>query len=425
MAKTTSTGRNAAPAKPATRSPRKEPKRKEEILRAAAEVMRRKGVLATRLQDVADYLDVAYTALYHYFPSRDHLAEEVLCWSMEKRIELLERASGETQLERLLDFFSLMLHEGRQSQVRSPLKVGLPEPHHSKVLVARNQLRDRIRALIEAGLAEGSMRPCDPLTTANALLGLMERFAFLDRSLFSDAVRAMPLAEVVDQFCVILRDGILEGMDMPPHPSHRIENGAELLSFNRELTPELHRLDTILATATRHFNHEGINASIPRIAEDLGVSKTVVYQYVIDKQDLLFQCYLRGVSVVEMSHRIADDFGRDPLDKMLIHRRNLYIFHDSSSGPFTFLNANASLKPQHQRLIDIRNKGVRDTSIERMRQAQAAGTVKKDVIPDIAQPLFGQILYFLPAWYSDEYHLPIEEVCWQTGLLGFIGLRNR
>ncbi len=422
MAKTPSTLQEVTPRKSASR---KEPKRKEEILRAAAEVMRRKGVLATRLQDVADYLGVAYTALYHYFPSRDHLAEEVLCWSIGKRIELLDRASGENELERLLDFFSLMLQEERRSQVRTPLKVGLPEPHHSRVLGVRDELRDHINDLIERGLKEGSIRPCDSLTMANSLLGLMERFAFLDKSLFSEEVRGMPLADVVEQFCLILRDGVIAGMDMPPRPSHLIASGAELLSFNPALTPDLQRLDTILATATRHFNHEGINASIPRIAEDLGVSKTVVYQYVIDKQDLLFQCYLRGVSVVEMSHRIADDFGKDALDKMLIHRRNLYIFHDSVAGPFTFLNANESLKPQHQRLIDIRNKGIRDTSIERMRQAQLEGTVKKNILPDIAQPLFGQILYFLPAWYSDEYHLPIEEVCWQTGLLGFIGLRNR
>ena len=404
----------------------KEPKRKEEILQVAAEIMRRKGVFATRLQDVADCLGVAYTALYYYFPSRDHLIEEVICWAIGKRIDLLELATGDTELDRLLDYFSLVLQGGGESEVLPPSTVvALPEPHSGRVIEARNRLRDQIKGLLERGMAEGSIRRCDSLTAANALLGLVERFEFVERAHFSGKVCSMPRADVVEHFCLILRDGILAGMDMPPQSDYCIQDGADLLSFDTSLTPELERLDTILATATRHFNREGTNASIPRIAEELGVSKTVVYQYAIDKQDLLFQCYLRGVSVVEMSHRIANDFGRDPLDKSIIHRRNLYTFHDSAVGPFTLLNATASLKPQHQRLIEIRNRGVRDTSIERMRQAQVAGMVKKNIVPDIAQPLFGQILYFLPRWYSDKYHLPIDDVCWQSGLLGFIGLRNR
>lgn len=404
---------------------RKEPKRKEEILRAAAEVMRKKGMLGTRLQDVADFLGVAYTALYHYFPSRDHLAEEVLCWSIGKRMELLESCEGDTELDRLLEFFTRSLLEGRQTQVQSSFQVALPEPHRSRVTNAKNTLRDQIREVIEAGITDGSVRPCDSITTANVLVGLLERFAFLDRPLFSEDVRALSLRDVVTEIVKVFRDGVLKDMKEPPPASYKISSGTELLSFKPELTPELQRLDVILSTATRHFNQEGINASIPRIAEELGVSKTVVYQYVIDKQDLLYQCYIRGVGIVEMSHRIADDFGKDPLDSIQIHRQNLYTFHDCSAGPFTFLNATSSLKPQHQRLIGIRNHGIRDTSIDRMRKAQDTGTIRKDINPDVAQPMFGQMLYGLPAWFSAEYHLGIEDVCYQTGLIPFLGLRNR
>lgn len=405
--------------------PRKDAKRKKEILQVAAEVMRTKAVQATRLQDVADQLGVAYTALYHYFPSRDDLVAEVICWSIDQRIEMLGRARGESELDRLLHFFRMTLLEGREMQVRSVERVALAEPHRTRTDKARNKLRNRMMKVIDRGIAEGSIRTCHSLTMANALLDLSERLSFFDQSLFSKSVRAMPLETVVEHVCRILWDGILVSGEPPPRETYQIQDGSFLLGFDGRLTPELQRLDTILAAATRHFNQEGINASIPAMATELGVSKTVLYQYAIDKQDLLFQCYLRGVGVVELSHRIADDFGKGPLDASLIHRRNLYVFHGSSAGPFIFINAMSSLKPQHQRLMGLKNKGVRDISIERMRNTQAAGQMHADVIPDIAQPMLGQILYGLPAWFSNSYPLSIEEVCWQTGLLPFIGLRKR
>ncbi|MEX0941493.1 MAG: TetR/AcrR family transcriptional regulator [Pseudomonadales bacterium] len=402
----------------------KQSRRKEEIIRAAAIVMREKGLLATRLQDVAEHLGVAYTALYHYFLGRDHLAEEVLCWLIERRKNLLLRSTGESELDRLIDFFGRGLVEDRQFQVRSALVSGLPEPNLFRITVARNELRDLIKDLLERGVAEGSIRRCDSLTMANALLGLLERLAFFDRAIFSDDVRKLPLSRIVDEICRILRNGVLT-VDQVPQASYSIKDGTELLSFNSALTPELERLDTILSTATQHFNQAGANASIPRIAEELNVSKTVVYQYFMDKQDLLFHCYLRGVGIVENSHRVAKDLGQNPLDSSIIHRHNLYAFHASKAGPFTFLNAMHLLKPQQNRLISIRNNGVRDTSIQRMFDAQASGLIKEDITPSIAQPMFGQILYGLPSWYSAEYPLPINEVCWQTGLLPFIGLASR
>lgn len=402
----------------------KQPKRKEEILKAAAHVMQPKGVLATRLQDVGEHLNVAYTALYHYFPSRDHMAEEVILWRLNARLRMLNEASGESALDRLLSFFRRELLEDQDFQVRFPPFNALPEENRKSLNRASNQLLEALSGLIDEGIREGSIRPCHSLTAANVILGLVERFVYLDEQQTSDSVRQLSRKELVEEMTRILEVGILSDCSHVPRASYIINKAEDLLGYDPRLNSELKRFDNMLSTATHHFNVEGADASIPRMAKDLGVSKTVFYQYIMDKQDLLLQCYLRGARVVEMSHRIASDFGRDPLDEMLIHRQNLYKFHDSEVGPFTLINARYFLHPPQRRLIRLRNIAVREISERRMMRGINAGTIRADVNPDIAQPMFGQMLYSLPGWYTETFPLDIDEVCAQTGQVIFLGLKN-
>jgi len=48
------------------------------ILDAAAHVLSVRGYAGTRLSDVAEYAELQAPAIYYYFPSRDHLIEEVM-----------------------------------------------------------------------------------------------------------------------------------------------------------------------------------------------------------------------------------------------------------------------------------------------------------------------------------------------------------
>lgn len=404
-----------------TAAQQRPPKRKEEVLAAASAVMRGKGVLSTRLQDVADYLGVAYTALYHYFKSRDHLAEEVLCWNIENRRTLLARSQGETALERLMQFIFTDLVEDRDLKVRLPALIPLSGEHLERVVEQRRLLYDEFAALIDVGIEEGSIRPCHAQTIANIIMTTLEFFVKHDSNV-SALLRNSDPATIAKEIISLYSTGILKNRSEFPRASHSISRGEDLLGVDPSIDPEIERLEQIYRTATRHFNTEGSQASIPRMAAELGVSKTVIYQYAIDKLDLMFACYERGASVVERSQRFARDFARDPLDEVIIHRTNLYIFHDSEAGPFTLLNAIDHLKPQHQRLIKMRNRGVRETSVSRVTAAVNAGFIRGDVVPGIFQPVIGQAIYGLPSWFDKGYPLSIQEVAQQSLMLHYQGL---
>lgn len=384
--------------------------------------MRQKGALAMRLQDLADYLGVAYTALYHYFPGRDHLVEAILLWTLEQRRSQFEQAAGESALDRLLDYFYRYLTEDLEYKVPFPYIGGFPEPQRKSLLRMRRALLRDLVKLLDRGMAEGSIRLCQSATIANVLTSYLDRFVSLDDGLGGE-MRTTEPSVVVREMAQVLRKGLLFDEVPLARASYDLSAPEDLVGTAPGLSQEFDRYENILRASTAAFNAFGAVASIPKIAAGLGVSKTVVYQYAVDKQDLLAQCYLRCARVVEASHRVAADFGRDPVDEALIHRNNLYKFHSSVAGPFTLLNATQYLRPQQLRVLRVRNAGVRATSEHRLARAIGAGVIRSDVHPPMVQPLLGQALYGLPAWYTDAHPTSVMEVAHETGALLFKGLQ--
>ena len=300
-----------------------DPARREEVLAAVASVMQSNGVFATRLQDIGDRLGIAYTTLYHYFTDRNQLLEEVLLWTLDKRRECLERASGATALDTLLDFAARDIVTGWEHKVAMPFLAGLPLKNRARIAESRTELLNALVALVERGIGEGSIRHCHSLTIAQVTLNCLERFVSFDEWLAS-AAKSKSKKKVTDHVVGILQHGILAAdTPLPERGFHELP-GAMLAGSPPGIAKEYDHYERIMRVATRAFNREGATASIPRMAKELGVSKSVIYHYAIDKRDLLNQCYLRGVRVIESSHRVASLLSSDPLDEVLIHRNNLF-----------------------------------------------------------------------------------------------------
>jgi AcrR family transcriptional regulator len=58
--------------------------RREDILNASAELFAKKGVAATSMRDVADLVGVQPGALYHYFPSKDAIVNELITTFLDR-----------------------------------------------------------------------------------------------------------------------------------------------------------------------------------------------------------------------------------------------------------------------------------------------------------------------------------------------------
>jgi len=93
------------------------------------------------------------------------------------------------------------------------------------------------------------------------------------------------------------------------------------------------KLEILLTEAAILFSKKGYSAtSLDEIAEKLNVTKTAIYHYVKNKNDLLYQCYLRSLESTELCYRQADASGGTGLQKMCA-----YMQLDAKSGPLTMI----------------------------------------------------------------------------------------
>ncbi|MGH2963200.1 MAG: TetR/AcrR family transcriptional regulator [Microbacterium sp.] len=176
--------------------------RRPEILAAAAEVIRERGVNATRIGDVAERMDVSPPALLYYFESKDELLSEALTFAEERFYdELATELSGiESARERLVWLVESCTEAGDYDAV---LWIELwPHALRSDELAATRGTLDRrwrrtIAGIIREGQERGEFGGGDPdelaALVACLLDGLAIQVALEDRELSSPRARELCL----------------------------------------------------------------------------------------------------------------------------------------------------------------------------------------------------------------------------------------
>jgi TetR/AcrR family transcriptional regulator len=146
------------------------------LLREAASAFTRKGFHAASLDDIAQKLGVTKAALYHYFPSKHALLRECFAQALALGFEGLRRAeeagaNGREKLRLTLVFYLKgMIDELSCATVLMEENALLPDDY-AAILQERDRFENGLRDLIRAGIADGSIAPCDPKLTVFALLG--------------------------------------------------------------------------------------------------------------------------------------------------------------------------------------------------------------------------------------------------------------
>jgi len=134
------------------------------------------------------------------------------------------------------------------------------------------------------------------------------------------------------------------------------------------------KLEAILQEADLLFSRKGYNStSLDDIASRLHITKTALYHYVQNKNELLYLCYQRSVELTEQCYDEADREGKTGLEKVLA-----YLRIDASTGvmsmtPLTELDAIRDPKLRQKlsqrisacegRFRDFIAQGIRDGSI--------------------------------------------------------------
>lgn len=149
---------------------------KGRMLRAAAQCFNQKGYSGTSLRDVAAVLGLTDAALYYYVRNKEELV--YLCYVRAAALghEALERAKDEgcSGMDIILRYFrhhiEMMVGERGPIAIMSEIPSLKPD-HRNEVLALSRRHSLNFESVLEAGIDDGSIAPCNVRMTGNAIMG--------------------------------------------------------------------------------------------------------------------------------------------------------------------------------------------------------------------------------------------------------------
>ena len=140
-----------------------------EIITAGHQLMARKGYTAVGIAEILAQAQVPKGSFYHYFASKDAFGEAVMSDYFATYLRDMDRISarsGTTAAERLVDYWQYWykLETGDQYEIKClSVKLGaevadLSEPMRGSLQKGTSAVIERIAAMIDAGVADGSLR---------------------------------------------------------------------------------------------------------------------------------------------------------------------------------------------------------------------------------------------------------------------------
>lgn len=180
---------------------------KDRMLRAAAQCFNEKGYSGSSLKDVANILGLTDAALYYYVKNKEELvylcyvrAGEIGRESMDRAIT--EGSNGMDTVTRYLRYH-LEVMTGERGPIAIMSEIPSLQPDHRKqVLEISRRHSARFESILEQGITDGSIAPCDVRMTGNAIMGALN---WVPKWFHGDAVVA---ENVIEEFPRILSAGL-------------------------------------------------------------------------------------------------------------------------------------------------------------------------------------------------------------------------
>lgn len=181
--------------------------KRNRMLRAAARCFNIKGYSGTSLKDVADLLGLTDAALYYYVRNKQELV--YLCYLRAADVgrEAMQRASadGMDGLETVRRYlrYHIEYMVGDEGPIAIMSEIPSLEPQHrEEVLELSRRHSAAFEALLERGIADGSIAPCDVRMTGNAIMGSLN---WIPKWFHGDPAVA---ANILEEFPRILSAGL-------------------------------------------------------------------------------------------------------------------------------------------------------------------------------------------------------------------------
>jgi AcrR family transcriptional regulator len=181
--------------------------KRNRMLKAAARCFNIKGYSGTSLKDVADLLGLTDAALYYYVRNKQELVYLCYVRAADLGREAMQRAidEGEDGLETVRRYlrYHIEYMVGDQGPIAIMSEIPSLKPEHREEVLELSRTHSAaFEALLERGIADGSIAPCDVRMTGNAIMGSLN---WIPKWFHGDPAVA---ANILDEFPSILSAGL-------------------------------------------------------------------------------------------------------------------------------------------------------------------------------------------------------------------------
>lgn len=211
---TTATRRQPAPAPaspwaPSSAREQQRVNKRNAVLSTAAQLFNEKGFHATSLDDIAARLHVTKPTLYYYVKNKDEILIECVRRGLEMMLGGIEasRQAGGSAIEQLMTCMRTYTRIVTMDFGMCVIRIAddeLPPASRKELRRLKSGIDMEFRRLVAAGVAEGSIPPCDPKMTAFLIAGAL---SWIGRW-YQPGGQYDP-EQVADQFVATLFNGVL------------------------------------------------------------------------------------------------------------------------------------------------------------------------------------------------------------------------
>jgi AcrR family transcriptional regulator len=171
-----------SPWKPMREREKERQTKREAVLRMAAQSFNEKGFHATSLDDVAARLNVTKPTLYYYFKNKEEILFECVRIGLQMIDEAAENVArrGGSGVEQLFAVMRKYAEIVTMDFGMCLIRVGedpLQPAARRKLRQLKARIDRRFRSLIEQGIAEGDLAPCDAKIAAFTVAGALSWIA--------------------------------------------------------------------------------------------------------------------------------------------------------------------------------------------------------------------------------------------------------
>ncbi len=156
---------------------RKSQAKREAIIRAATEIINNKSFAQATMTEIASSLELRDATLYYYYPNKQVLGFECHLRSLDTFDRVLNDAegTGTSGAECLQLFIEGMLRDATQNgpQLYFGDDSYLNKEQQEVVRTRLEGLLGRMTSILENGVADGTIAPCEPRLVVHLLAGML------------------------------------------------------------------------------------------------------------------------------------------------------------------------------------------------------------------------------------------------------------